>query len=180
MPELLHDLPPDSDVVADRGYDSNATLELIRQARSRAHIPTPCRRLIQRSVDPTIYRQRNLIERFFNKLKHFRRIATRYDKLARNFLAAVLLASTSLSRYNALSGAGHDMRRRAFITLLGGAAASWPLAARAQQSEPMRRIGVLMNVAADHPLGQAGVAAFQKALLQLGWSDGGNVRIDIR
>ena len=48
------------------------------------------------SVDPHFYRQRNLIERFFNKLKHFRRIATRFDKLARNFLAAVLLASTRL------------------------------------------------------------------------------------
>ncbi|MFI5034397.1 MAG: IS5 family transposase [Reyranellales bacterium] len=96
VPELLRDLPPDGDVVADRGYDSNATLELIRQAGLRAHIPTPCRRKVQRSVDPAIYRQRNLIERFFNKLKHFRRIATRFDKLARNYLAAVLLASTRL------------------------------------------------------------------------------------
>lgn len=96
VPELLHDLPPESDVVADRGYDSNAILDLIRRAGSRAHIPTPCRRLIQRSIDPAIYRQRNLIERFFNKLKHFRRIATRFDKLARNFLAAVLIASTRL------------------------------------------------------------------------------------
>jgi len=96
VPQLLCDLPPDRDVIADRGYDSNATLELIRQAGSRAHIPTPCRRLVQRSVDRSIYRQRNLIERFFNKLKHFRRVATRFDKLARNFLAAVLLASTRL------------------------------------------------------------------------------------
>src|SRR5712692_5106038 len=75
---------------------------------------------------------------------------------------------------------GADMRRREFITLLGGAAASWPLAARAQQPEQMRRIGVLMNVAADDPEGQAGVAAFQQALQQLGWSDGRNVRIDTR
>jgi transposase len=96
VPELLQNLPPDSDVVADRGYDSNATLELIQQARSRAHIPTPSRRRVQRSVDAEIYRQRNLVERFFNKLKHFRRIATRFDKLARNYLAAVLLASTRL------------------------------------------------------------------------------------
>jgi putative ABC transport system substrate-binding protein len=71
------------------------------------------------------------------------------------------------------------MQRRAFITLLGGATA-WPLAARAQQGERMRRIGVLMNTAADDPLGQARVAAFQQALQQLGWSDGHNVRIDIR
>jgi transposase len=96
VPQLLHNLPPNSDVIADRGYDTNAILTLIHQAGSRAHIPTPCRRLIQRSIDPAIYRQRNLIERFFNKLKHFRRIATRFDKLARNFLAAVLLASTRL------------------------------------------------------------------------------------
>jgi putative ABC transport system substrate-binding protein len=71
------------------------------------------------------------------------------------------------------------MRRRDFILLIGGAAA-WPLAARAQQGEPMRRIGVLMNAAADDPEGQAGVAAFQQALQQLGWNDGGNVRLDIR
>ena len=72
------------------------------------------------------------------------------------------------------------MRRRDFITLMGGAAAAWPLAARAQQPEPMRRIGVLMNRAADQPEGQAEVAAFQKALQQLGWNDGRNVRLDIR
>jgi putative tryptophan/tyrosine transport system substrate-binding protein len=72
------------------------------------------------------------------------------------------------------------MRRREFITLIGGAAASWPLAARAQQSEPMRRIAVLMNRGADDAEGQASVAAFQQALQQLGWNDGGNVRLDIR
>ena len=69
--------------------------------------------------------------------------------------------------------------RRALITLLGGAAA-WPLAARAQQPERMRRIGVLLALAADDPYGQAQVAAFQQALQQLGWNDGRNVRIDIR
>ena len=92
----MRDLPPGCDVVADRGYDTNAVLDLIHQAQSRAHIPTPIRRRVKRSVDPAIYRQRNLIERFFNKLKHFRRVATRFDKLARNFLATVLLASTRL------------------------------------------------------------------------------------
>jgi len=71
------------------------------------------------------------------------------------------------------------MNRREFITLLGGAAA-WPLAARAQQPEQMRRIGVLMNRAADDPEGQASVAAFQQVLQQLGGSDGRKVRIDIR
>jgi transposase len=96
VPELLRDLMPGSDVVADRGYDSDAVLDLIRQAGARPHIPSLSRRLVRRSVDHAIYRQRNLVERFFNKLKHFRRIATRFDKLARNYLAAVLLASTRL------------------------------------------------------------------------------------
>ena len=96
VPALLSDLPPGCDVVADRGYDSNAVLNFIHQAGARAHIPSISRRLVRRTVDPTIYRQRNLVERFFNKLKHFRRIATRYEKTASNFLAAVLLASTRL------------------------------------------------------------------------------------
>jgi ABC-type uncharacterized transport system substrate-binding protein len=72
------------------------------------------------------------------------------------------------------------VRRREFITLLGGAAAVWPLAARAQQSEPMRRIGVLMATAADEPESQARLAAFLQGLQQLGWTDGRNVRIDYR
>jgi putative ABC transport system substrate-binding protein len=72
------------------------------------------------------------------------------------------------------------MRRRQFITLMGGAAATWPLAARAQQPEPMRRIGVLMNRGPDDAEGQTFVAAFQQAMQQLGWSDGRNVRIDVR
>ena len=87
---------PGCDVVADRGYDGDAVLELIQQAGARAHIPSVRRRRTPRSVDREIYRQRNLVERFFNKLKHFRRIATRFDKLARNYLAAVLMASTRL------------------------------------------------------------------------------------
>jgi putative ABC transport system substrate-binding protein len=74
---------------------------------------------------------------------------------------------------------GH-LKRREFITLLGGAAAVWPLAARAQPSERMRRISLLMNVAAENPEGQTAVAAFQQELQKLGWGDGGNVRIDIR
>jgi ABC-type uncharacterized transport system substrate-binding protein len=72
------------------------------------------------------------------------------------------------------------MRRREFITLLGGAAAGWPLAGWAQQGEPVRRIGVLMGVAADGPEGQARVAAFLNGLQQFGWTDGRNVRIDYR
>jgi putative ABC transport system substrate-binding protein len=71
------------------------------------------------------------------------------------------------------------VRRRDFITLLGGAAA-WPVTARAQQPDRMRRIGVLMNVPADTQWGQAYIAAFREALSRLGWSDGGNLRIDVR
>jgi putative tryptophan/tyrosine transport system substrate-binding protein len=70
------------------------------------------------------------------------------------------------------------VKRREFITLLGGAASVWPLAARAQQGEQMRRIGVLMSFAADHPESQPRLAAFQQGLQQLGWIDGRNVRID--
>ena len=70
--------------------------------------------------------------------------------------------------------------RRKFIALIGGAAAAWPLAARAQQGEPMRRIGALMSTAADDPEGQARIAAFQQGLQQFGWTIGRNVRIDSR
>jgi putative tryptophan/tyrosine transport system substrate-binding protein len=73
-----------------------------------------------------------------------------------------------------------QLRRRDFITLLGGAAVGWPLAARAQQAERVRRIGVLMSYAADDPAGQTRLLAFAQALAQLGWTEGRNVRIDIR
>ena len=72
------------------------------------------------------------------------------------------------------------MRRREFISLFGCAVAAWPVAARAQQAEQMRRIGVLLSAAADDPDGQAGIAAFSQALQQLGWAVGGQLRIDTR
>ena len=73
------------------------------------------------------------------------------------------------------------MRRRDFITLLGGAAAAWPLAVHAQQPrERMRRIGVLMHLAADDPEGQSRVAAFLQGLQEAGWAVGRNVNIDVR
>jgi putative tryptophan/tyrosine transport system substrate-binding protein len=72
------------------------------------------------------------------------------------------------------------VRRRELITLLSGAAAAWPLAARAQQSERVRRIGALMSVAADHPEAPARVGAFSQGLAELGWTIGRNARIDIR
>jgi putative tryptophan/tyrosine transport system substrate-binding protein len=72
------------------------------------------------------------------------------------------------------------MQRRQFITLLAGTAAAWPLAARAQQSGGVRRIGVLMSTAADDSLGQARSAAFAQGLQQSGWEIGGNLRIEYR
>jgi len=73
-----------------------------------------------------------------------------------------------------------NMKRRDFVTLLGGAAAAWPLAARGQQAERMRRIGLITNLAADDAEAQARNAAFLQALQQLGWTSGNNVRIDFR
>jgi hypothetical protein len=72
------------------------------------------------------------------------------------------------------------LKRREFIALVGGVAAAWPLAARAQQPERVRRIGVLMNIASDDAEGQARLAAFHQGLQQLGWTVGHNVRIDYR
>ena len=72
------------------------------------------------------------------------------------------------------------LKRREFITLFGGTAAAWPLVARAQQGERMRRVGVLMYWPADDAEGQARLAAFAQALQQLGWSEGRNLRIDTR
>lgn len=72
------------------------------------------------------------------------------------------------------------MRRREFITFLGGAAAAWSVAARAQQADRIRRIGVLMGYASTDPEGQALLAEFTRHLAELGWAEGRNVRIDVR
>src|SRR6266516_5029979 len=76
------------------------------------------------------------------------------------------------------------MNRRKLITLLGGSAAassaSWPIAAGAQQGDRMRRVGVLLNLAADDPEGQARLAAFLQGLQEAGWAVGRNAQIDIR
>ena len=73
-----------------------------------------------------------------------------------------------------------QMRRREFISFLCGAVAAWPLAARSQQGERLRHIGVLLPAPADDPDYQPWLGAFRQALQQLGWTDGGNIRIDIR
>ena len=72
------------------------------------------------------------------------------------------------------------MKRREFLTLLGGAAVAWPLGVRAQQSERIRRIGVLMALRENDPVTQARVAAFQQALAGLGWIEGRNLKIEWR
>jgi putative tryptophan/tyrosine transport system substrate-binding protein len=72
------------------------------------------------------------------------------------------------------------MKRRQFITLLGGAGASWPLAARAQQRDGVRRIAVLMDTEETNTDGQARIAAFRQGLQQLGWTEDRNIRIDLR
>src|SRR3954447_14474431 len=72
------------------------------------------------------------------------------------------------------------MRRREFITLLGGMAASWPLTASGQPNAPLRRIGVLLGQGIDDQQGQARIAALLKALQDMGWTDGRNVQIDVR
>lgn len=96
FPQLIEGLALARDVVGDRGFFARAVIELIEAGGAAAHIPSQSNVRVRRIVDREIYRQRNLVERFFNKLKHFRRIATRYDKLARNYLAAVLMAATRL------------------------------------------------------------------------------------
>src|SRR5262245_46755315 len=72
------------------------------------------------------------------------------------------------------------MQRRGFITLLGGAAAAWPMAARAQQPERMRRIGVMMGYGETDSPAQSFVAAFVQRLRELGWTEGHNLRLDYR
>lgn len=94
-PILLKALPPGT-VIADRGYDSRALVDLVRDRGGQAHIPTQSRVRIQRSVPENLYRQRNLVERFFGNLKQFRRIATRFEKHADTFMAAVALAAARI------------------------------------------------------------------------------------
>lgn len=95
-PVLIGSLRRSRHIIADRGYDARALVERAERQGATAHIPTQRNRKHQRMVDPAFYRQRNLVERYFSKIKHFRRIATRFDKLASNFLAAVALVSIRL------------------------------------------------------------------------------------
>lgn len=89
---LLADHRPEA-VIADRGYDSKALVEEVRRRGAEAVIPTQRTRKQQREVDPHLYRERNLGERFWSKAKQFRRVATRYEKKAANYLAFVKVAA---------------------------------------------------------------------------------------
>jgi len=83
-------------VVADKAFDADALIAAIQLSGAKAVIPPKSNRLIPRTFDRYQYKHRNLVERFFSKLKHFRRVATRYDKLAANYLAMIQLASMRL------------------------------------------------------------------------------------
>ena len=92
-PLLLRALPPITRLVADRAYDSNALRALIARLGAEAVIPPASNRVRQIPYDRAVYRSRNLVERLWCRLKDWRRVATRYDKLASNFLAATLIAA---------------------------------------------------------------------------------------
>ncbi len=94
--ELLHGLPQGAMLLGDKAYDTDHIRARQIEAGGWANIPPKSNRKDSLVFSPHLYRRRNLVERFFNKLKHFRRIATRYDKLAENFLAAVKLACVRL------------------------------------------------------------------------------------
>lgn len=81
-------------VIADKAYDADYVVENIESRGAQAVIPPRSNRKELRSYDKHLYKERNLVERFFNKLKHFRRVATRYEKTARNYLAMVTFAAT--------------------------------------------------------------------------------------
>jgi transposase len=89
---LIENANPDA-LIGDKAYDADPLVERLTAREITPVIPPKANRKTKRECDFALYRERNLIERFFNKLKHFRAIATRYDKLARNFLAAVQLVS---------------------------------------------------------------------------------------
>ena len=93
---MIADLPAGAVLLADKGYDANALREAVADRDAWANIPPKANRKDPICFSKFLYRERNRVERFFNKIKHFRRIATRYDKLAENFLAAIKLAAVRI------------------------------------------------------------------------------------
>jgi len=95
--QLLDQAVAGSIVLADKSYDADWIIDLVESQGGSANIPMYTnRKRNRRDFDPTLYKGRNLIERFFNKLKNLRRIATRYEKTARNFLAMIYLGAARL------------------------------------------------------------------------------------
>jgi transposase len=94
--EALIDGLPAAVVIADKGYDSDAVVEAIQRAGAEAVIPPRSNRTAKRAYDADRYKDRNLAERFWSKIKQFRRVATRYEKTAHNFLAFVQVASAMI------------------------------------------------------------------------------------
>lgn len=96
-PALMEEVDDNPEqMLADKGYDSDAVRDDIQKRGGEALIPTRATRKVQHLVDKAIYALRNRIERFFNKIKNSRRVATRYDKLVESFAAFVLLATVRL------------------------------------------------------------------------------------
>jgi transposase len=93
--DLLAGYTPEA-VLADKGYDSDAVVKAVEDMGAVAVIPPKSNRKIQREYDKFLYKERNLVERLFNKLKNFRRVATRYDKLDITFLGFIYLAAITL------------------------------------------------------------------------------------
>jgi transposase len=93
---MLSDIGKGTILLADRAYDTNALRDFAKKKRAWANIPAKQNRKESFPLSSWVYRQRNLVERFFNKLKHFRGSATRYDKDPQNFLAAVKLLATRI------------------------------------------------------------------------------------
>jgi len=89
---MVDEVDPEA-LIGDKAYDADPLIETLTRRRITPVIPPKANRKTPRACDFALYCERNLVERFFNKLKHFRAIATRYDKLARIFLAGVQLAS---------------------------------------------------------------------------------------
>lgn len=83
-------------IIADKGYDSDAILEKIEAAGATVVIPSKSNRKVQRAHDKELYKERNLVERFFNRLKHWRGLATRYEKTVESYLALVHLVCARL------------------------------------------------------------------------------------
>ena len=94
--DLLEPLNEGCVLLADKAYDADALRERIEERGAIANIPPKANRRNPPGFDAELYKQRNLIERFFNKIKHFRRIATRYEKRASNYLAMIKLAAIRL------------------------------------------------------------------------------------